>query len=467
MNEWASRRKNIYTAIIVVFLTSISLFVFWKFWYKAPTCFDGVKNGNELGIDCGGSCDMVCRADTLKPIVRWDPRIFEISPNVWSSVVYVENPNANVEAVRAPYTFSFYDEKNELIALREGVTFLPKSKTVGIFEGEIIMEGGARPRRAIFEISNDIEWRRNSEEEAKITVTHTPLLRLDTKPRIETIVKNDGTNMLENIELVATIFDGRDNVIAASRSFVERLDKNSSSQVVFTWGRPFDLGSRVCEKPSNIALLIDRSGSMVSLGGTPPEPITTAKAAAQSFIDKLLPVDRVSVVSFATSASEPVDQSLTSDFFRAKEAVSRVAIATSSTQYTNIFDAVRSGWQALVAAPDREGVANIEIILTDGVATHPKNPTGKTEADDIAYAENEALRQASLAKQNGVIIYTIGLGKNINDQFLKQLASDDKKYFFAPTADDLQAIYSEISSDICVEVPARIEITYKIFGDLL
>lgn len=100
------------------------------------------------------------------------------------------------------------------------------------------------------------------------------------------------------------------------------------------------------------------------------------------------------------------------------------------------------------------------------MATNPKNPQGGTEEDDIKYAENLALQEALGAKKDGLIIYSIGLGDKINKSFLKRIAFEENNYFFAPTAIDLETIYKNISYDICKEIPARIEITYKIFDTL-
>jgi hypothetical protein len=71
---------------------------------------------------------------------------------------------------------------------------------------------------------------------------------------------------------------------------------------------------------------------------------------------------------------------------------------------------------------------------------------------------------AEMAKKSGIIIYTIGLGKDINQPFLQQISSSANHYFNAPATSTLMAIYENISSTICKEMPARIEITYKIFG---
>ena len=92
-----------------------------------------------------------------------------------------------------------------------------------------------------------------------IDVTHGQILRLESAPRVLANVKNNGIKEIKNIELIAVIFDGSDNAIAASRTFVETLKKNESTDVFFTWPKPFELGSKVCEKPSDIMLLLDRS----------------------------------------------------------------------------------------------------------------------------------------------------------------------------------------------------------------
>jgi Mg-chelatase subunit ChlD len=465
-SPWASRRRAIYLGALVLILSSVSFAIFWKYWYSTPTCFDKSKNGDETGIDCGGSCTLICSSDVMVPIVRWDPRLFEVFPGTWSTIIYVENPNINIDATYVPYSFKIYDGDNKVLVERKGATILPKNKTVGIFEGSIAIPEAVRPKRAIFELGNNIVWKKNETPIPDITITNSPVLRLDSAPRVEANVKNNGTKEIKNIELVVAIFDGADNVIAASRTFVEDLKKNEDTNIFFTWPKPFELGSKVCEKSSDVALLLDRSGSMASIGTNPPEPLTSAKSAATSFIDQLSPKDKVSVISFAAKSKEPIETNLTSDFNLAKQAVQSIGIIASSTQYTNIYEALHSGWQELISARADEKSSKVAVLLTDGVANNPKDPNGKTESDDIKYAENLAITESSNAKKDGITLYTIGLGDKINESFLKTIASKEENYFFAPSAGTLGTIYKNISSDICKEMPARVEITYKIFDTL-
>jgi Mg-chelatase subunit ChlD len=464
---WATRRRAIILSAIVLSLSAISFAIFWSFWYQKPTCFDNLKNGDETGADCGGSCVLLCSADVIKPIVRWDPRLFEISPGIWSAIVYVENQNTNADATYVPYSFTIMDSDNTVLEKREGATILPRHKTVGIFEGLINIKGDAKPKRAVFELGKNIVWKKSKPTKEDITITHGSLLRLDSAPRVEANIKNNSTEEIKNIELIIAIFDGSDNAIAASRTFVEKLEKNEDANVFFTWPQPFKLGTKACEKSSNVMLLLDRSGSMAALNQNPPEPLSTAKAAAISFVDQLGSRDRVGVVSFATKAKDPIDTTLTSDFNLTKQAIESINIEASSTQYTNIYEVLHSAWQELGSARADQNSSKIAVLLTDGVANNPRDPKGHTEADDIKYAENLAMEESSNAKRDGISIYTIGLGNKINESFLKTLASGNTNYFFAPSASNLETIYKNISSDICEEIPARIEITYKAFGDAI
>lgn len=467
MSPWASRRKNIILGAIALILTAVVFFGFWRYWYATPSCFDNLKNGDEAGVDCGGACVLVCSGDALSPIIKWDPRLFEVSPGVWSILVYVENPNIDTEATYAPYTFTIYDDAGSVLETRKGVTILPKNKTVGIFEGNITFAQKNKPKRATFEFDQGLIWNKNTELVPDINITHSALLKLESAPRVEANVKNISAKEIKNIELVAAIFDGSDNAIATSRTFVEKLKKDQGVDVFFTWPKPFELGSKVCEKNSDIMLLLDRSGSMASLGNKPPQPLNDAKLAADFFVSQLRPRDKVGLISFANSIKEPIDLSLSTDQNLIKKAIENVNIEASSTQYTNIYAALHGSWQELVSARSTPDNSKITILLTDGVANNPKNPNGKTENDDIKYAEDLALKEAQEMKNNEVAIYTIGLGDKINEIFLQTIASNKESYFFAPTAADLENIYKNISFDICKEVPARIEITYKIFGDAL
>jgi hypothetical protein len=433
-------------------------------------------NGDESGIDCGGSCSLICSAESLNPIMRSDPRIFEIYPGVYSVVAYVENQNVDGRATDVPYTFKFYTSNGKLIYERQGKSSLLRSSVTAIFEGNITIKG-ERPTKAVLELPPSISWIKDTKEYPELKIEHSSILNGDVAPRIEATIKNNSIEDVKNLEIVASVFDGKDNVVAASRTFIELLRKGQETSVFFTWPIPFTLATRSCDKPSETLLLIDRSGSMTSLGKNPPEPLTSVKEAAKYFVSLLRDGDKAGLISFATLASSPSDMSLTSDFGAVQKAIDNIKIFTDTTQYTNISDAINTALAEFSIDKDINGDSDnrkVVIVLTDGVPNRPGDPTvskneqarlnGEVGQADIAYAEADALRFSAEAKKEGIELFSIGLGKDIHKEFLDKLATTPENSFVAPAISDLKNIYKSISSSICKEVPARIEMNYK-FND--
>lgn len=459
-NEWARQKKTAYVIAICAVLFVLAFVPFALLYFETPTCTDGKKNGNETGTDCGGACAMLCAADVLEPIVLWE-RTFKVTEGVYSAVAYVENPNTTAMVKRVHYVFKLYDAANQLIAERTGVTFIPTKKTFGVFEGAIPV-GEAIPDRVTFEFSNNLMWEKETSPEPSLSVSNVVLSKADTKPRIDAKLLNDSIQAVSNIEAVAIIFDSEGVAIGASRTFVDYLEKAQTANITFTWPEPFDTTLGLCNVPVDTMLVIDRSGSMDDDGALPPEPLTSVKNAAESFVGRLQDRDQIGVISFATSASRPVDSFLTHDFEALKAIIGSIFIRSDAVQNTNIKDGMEEAYKELTSNHIQAGSSKIMVVLTDGIATHPQNPSNFS---DEIYPENEALKTAQKAKDKGIQIFAIGLGNNVNQTFLQKLASRSDQYFFAPDRSAVEGIYKKIASALCRKGPTVITIIPRVYGE--
>lgn len=456
MTDWATRRKLQYFWIIVGFIVLFFVIPFYIFIYQAPTCFDGLRNGGETGIDCGGSCRLLCSIEITEPISRWDPRVFRVAQGTYSAIAYLENPNVTAEVLYAPYVFKLYDKDNTLITERKGTTFIPKGATFAIFEGNF-MTGERVPTRATFSFDGALTWTRNATKDPDLSVTNKALTGEETSPRVDALVKNESLDRISNVEFTAIILDGSGNAVGASRTFLEDIEKGETRPIVFTWPLPFETKAEVCESPVDVALVIDRSGSMNDLGTTPPQPLTDVKNAAVSFLNQLDKNDQGSIVSFATEASSPIDMELTSDFSKLIKSVDTISILTTGVQNTNIGDGMLKAREELLSSRHRESVGKVMIVLTDGVATHPE------KKGDPTYPEKFALSIADQSRLENIGIFAIGLGKDLNIPFLKSVASSSEEFYLAPTTKDLVSIYKQIATKICKKRPAVIEIIPRFY----
>ena len=177
--------------------------------------------------------------------------------------------------------------------------------------------------------------------------------------------------------------------------------------------------------PISVALVLDRSWSMKSLGR-----MDSARSALHTFIDLLScypkGCDEAALISFARDAT--VDQPFTSD----KAALHRAIDNVKFGSYTNVWDAVLL---AVQLTAQRSSKLKAIIVLTDG--EHNVVP--------IDAKKSAAL---SAARAAGIPIFTIGLQlrRPRARADLRELAdATNGKFFDAVSPADLLEIYLKIS----------------------
>jgi len=200
--------------------------------------------------------------------------------------------------------------------------------------------------------------------------------------------------------------------------------------------------SQVCgAAPSNTMLIIDRSGSMADSDGTATK-IANAITAADNFVDLTAKniQNELGLVSFSTTAT--TDSSLTTNVESVKTPINALK-ASGSTCTQCAIDAANKA----IASGQRSNVKNVVVLLTDGLANYVE---GTNKEVSPATAEQAALTAAANGhKANGTIFFVIGVGSDVNQTFLQQLAtSTGGQYYFPPSSQSLDAIYAQISQII-------------------
>jgi len=242
--SWAGKRRTLYGGLVALFLMLLIGIPSFIFLYEKPTCFDGIQNQGELGIDKGGPCLLLHKSQVQNIAILW-ARSFEVVPGIYNAVSQIDNPNFSAGAVDVPYSFKLFDSSNLLIAERKGKTYISPNKLIPVFEGTI-STGNRVPTRTFFELLEEPNWIRVDNPIEGLNVENWSLSNRDTAPRIDAKIENKSFEDIYNIEVVATVFNSSGVAIAASRTIIEVLSKQSSYEVTFTWPQKFsDSVSRV------------------------------------------------------------------------------------------------------------------------------------------------------------------------------------------------------------------------------
>lgn len=167
-----------------------------------------------------------------------------------------------------------------------------------------------------------------------------------------------------------------------------------------------------------VVLLIDRSGSMAD-----GNALGSAKKAANEFLSRMSFADKVAVVSFSTDVRE--DCTATTD----REAVNKALEGLAPKGDTALYDAAKKA--AYVASKISGVTRKAVILLTDGRRTE-----GETSGDGTV----------QVAQDQGVRLFTIGLGPQPDHAALKTMADDTRgAHFRAATSGDLLRTYQTIA----------------------
>jgi RHS repeat-associated protein len=181
----------------------------------------------------------------------------------------------------------------------------------------------------------------------------------------------------------------------------------------------------------DVMLVLDRSRSMRDPVSAPV--IEVAKAAAKQFASYLdFTKDQCGIVSFAESASSPIDLTLGNNLANINSRIDAIE-ALGSTCIDCGIDAATT---ELTSARHRVGNLRVMVILTDGLNNAGPPPL---------------LASAAAAKNspNHVRLITIGLGVGVDKDTLISAASSPDDFYDAPTSDQLAGKFAEIAATLC------------------
>jgi Ca-activated chloride channel family protein len=172
--------------------------------------------------------------------------------------------------------------------------------------------------------------------------------------------------------------------------------------------------------PLNLALVLDRSGSMAGA-----RKLDYARQAAVFAVEQLLPDDRVAVFAFDDTVEVVAASAPATDRVGLVGRINRIDTGGST--------ALHAGWLAgATAVRDhlRPGGLNRVILLTDGQAN-----VGLTDSTEIA-------ADVARLKTEGVGTTAIGLGADYNEDLLEAMArAGDGNYYYVETPKQLPDIY--------------------------
>lgn len=215
-----------------------------------------------------------------------------------------------------------------------------------------------------------------------------------------------------------------------------------SSFEAFEDGKQVSIGSATPvvseEVPISIAAVIDVSGSMQG------QPLEDAKQAAIAFADKLGPQDWAAIIAFGEQVDldEPfpqIDPAKEIDFTTDRNALKALIEGLDVPDVharTPLYDAI---YKAVRMTAQRPAGNRAVMVFTDGSERTPQ------EAASMLGSE----APVSEATRHGIPVFTIGLGEEIDETYLTNVATvTGGTYQRAPDSAALTQLFANVSDQL-------------------
>ncbi len=196
--------------------------------------------------------------------------------------------------------------------------------------------------------------------------------------------------------------------------------------------------------PLNLALAIDTSGSMEG------ESIFYVREGLERMLDSLDPQDRVSLVTFSSTAKIRTEHTPGDDPLLAS-AISGLEAGGG----TNIYDGLRTAFDQ-VEAHAQEGWQNRVILLSDGVATE-----GIT-------SDAKIIEMAGSYGELGYGLTTIGVGTDFDVELMRTLSEGGSgAFYFLEDPSAVQEVFVEEVTSFMVPLAEEVTIQADIGGEYI
>ncbi len=202
------------------------------------SCTDGIKNGDEEGVDCGGMLCTPCDIKYLKPLSVLDSGFIK-GNEYYDAYAYIQNPNSQYGVPKFKYKFKFYDKSKQFIDEVVGEGYILAGEKKYIIETNIKLEED--PEFVTFTFMDDnFKWQKQKRVNIKLpifskTFEDVRYLQIPAKYQASGTLENQSQYSFLNVDVYVFLLDENNEIISLNKTLVNNLRSQEKRRVVVSW----------------------------------------------------------------------------------------------------------------------------------------------------------------------------------------------------------------------------------------
>lgn len=207
----------------VCYLALLALILWGGFraFVPGPGCSDGILNGDEVGVDCGGPCSpCAAQPEALRP---GEVQVFSTEGGRTVFLAQVINPNAAYAAASFSYSFAMTDGAGRTLGSTPRKTDrIHASERRYLFESEVPVPFPSAGRVAL--ALSGVEWRQASElPRAELSASRIATDVSADGIRVRGEVENRSPFGARGVKIVALLFDRFGGPLFAAQTVLDEV----------------------------------------------------------------------------------------------------------------------------------------------------------------------------------------------------------------------------------------------------
>lgn len=246
-----------------VYILIVVLIAGGWYWTKySPTCNDGIKNGQEEGVDCGTvACGKAC-VSPVQQIVVQNVHLVKTPAGDFDMAALIYNPNVDYGTDAVDYDLVISDSTGEISRQNNSFYILPGQTKYVVQTSLRGIPDGATARLDI----KSVDWQKVTSAQDITFVVTREATTFDAKQTIYQAVITNNTNFdFDTIDVNTIVIDNSGAIIAANRTnfqtFLSQTDR--SVKVIWPFLLPIDarIQAEVNTNVFNNANFLKRNGT--------------------------------------------------------------------------------------------------------------------------------------------------------------------------------------------------------------